>query len=704
MAGFDQPAYVLSLDGRFVWVNGACEELFGRPAGQLLTLRFVDLTHPDDQAGDRQRLDRLIFGGVRWLQADKRFVRPDGSVVWVRLNVHRPWDDPQAATRQLAASLLVLAREIGIDAAGRQALQRSERQLRLALEGSRAGSWDWNLQTDIVEYSASFARLLRYSGDDFARAFLFRDRLHPRDRDRVLEAVQRALQSDQAFDEAYRLRCFDGRWRWFRGRGMAIRDAQGIARHFSGILFDWHEQRRQQLLLQRSERRMAHLARHDPLTGLPNRMLWNEQLRLALADAQRHGERLALLMLDLDRFKDVNDTLGHATGDALLAAVGQRLRHRLREGDTLARLGGDEFVVLMRHVGQPTDAATLARAIIETLGAPWSSPRGQEIQIGVSVGIALVPEHGTEAQALLGAADAALYRAKELGRGTFAYFTQELTQAAARRMAIESRLRRAVRQQRLDVAVQPQFRFGHSAPCGGEALLRWHDEELGTVPPSECIPVAEACGLIEPIGRWVLDQALATVAQWRASGWFDAYIAVNVSARQFAHGDLPGDVMQALQRYGLPGDALELEVTESALLDPGADTVAALERLRRVGVRVAIDDFGIGYSSLGYLHRLPVDVIKIDRSFVQNLQASEETRRLCAAIVAMAHHLGLQVVAEGVETEMQHDVLNALGCERYQGYWCDGHPQPAAAVWQRWCCSALGRSTDERGIRASPAE
>ncbi|WP_185970541.1 putative bifunctional diguanylate cyclase/phosphodiesterase [Tepidimonas sediminis] len=684
MAGCDQPAYVLALDGRFLWVNAACEGLFGRPVPELLRLRFQDLTHPDDHAGDRQRIGRLIAGEVRWLQVDKRFVRPDGASVWVRLNVHRPWRETSAARPELDERLLVLAREIGLDDAGREALRRSERQLSLALEGSRAGSWDWNLQTDIVEYSASFARLLRYEGDDFHRDFLFRDRLHPADRERALAAVQRALATSEAFDEAYRLRCFDGRWRWFRGRGMAIRDAQGVARHFSGILFDWQDQRRQQLLLRRSERRMAHLARHDPLTGLPNRLLWNECLRGALAEAQRHGERLALLMLDLDRFKDVNDTLGHATGDALLAVVGARLRSRLREGDTLARLGGDEFVVLMRRLRDPADAAALARDIVETLARPWVSPVGHEIQIGTSVGIAVAPEHGTEAETLMGAADAALYRAKELGRGTFAYFTQELTQAAARRMRLESRLRRAAGEQRLRVVVQPQHRFGDAAPCGGEALLRWHDEELGAVSPAEFIPVAEACGLIEPIGRWVLEQALGIVATWRQAGWRDARIAVNVSARQFSRGDLVATVQAALARHGLGGDALELEVTESVLVDSGAEVAAALARLRAMGVIIAIDDFGIGYSSLGYLQRLPVDVIKIDRSFVRGLGRPDGDARLCAAIVAMAHHLHLGVVAEGVETAAQHDALQAMGCDRYQGYWQDGQPTEAMEVLARW--------------------
>lgn len=687
MTGFEQPAYVLALDGRFVWVNEACAGLFGRPAAELLRLRFQDLTHPDDHAGDRQRIGRLITGEVRWLRADKRFLRPDGSTVWVRLNVHRPWRDPAAATPELAERLLVLAREIGLDDAGREALQRSERQLTLALEGSRAGSWDWNLQTDIVEYSAGFAQLLGYTGDDFHRDFRFQERLHPADRLRVLDAVHDALDGPHAFDEAYRLRRFDGRWRWFRGRGMAIRDAQGVARHFSGILFDWHDQRRQQLQLRRNERRMAHLARHDPLTGLPNRLLWNERLAAALAQAQRHGERLALLMLDLDRFKDVNDTLGHATGDALLAAVGARLRQRLREGDTLARLGGDEFVVLMRRLRDPADAAALARDILEALASPWASPRGHEIQTGVSVGIAVAPEHGTEAETLMGAADAALYRAKELGRGTFAYFTQELTQAAARRMELEARLRRAVREQKLALQVQPQFAFGTRVPCGGEALVRWHDDELGPVSPAEFIPVAEACGLIDAIGRWVLERSLGIVAAWRRAGWRQARIAVNVSARQFSQGDLVAAVLGGLDAHGLPGDALELEVTESVLIDPGAGAAAALARLRAAGVSIAIDDFGIGYSSLGYLHNLPVDTVKIDRSFVQGLGQPGSAGRLCAAIVAMAHHLHLGVVAEGVETAAQHDALQVMGCDRYQGYWQGGRPTEAMEVLACWRAS-----------------
>ena len=683
MVGIDQPAYALALDGRFLWVNPACEAFFGRSTAELLRLRFADITHPDDRMGDGQRLARLVAGDAVAMQVDKRFVRPDGSTVWARLNVHRPQGVGDHSP-QRAEHLLVLARELGSDDASREALRRSEAQLRLALDASRAGTWDWNLLTDIVEYSDSFARLLRHEGGDFHRDFVFRERLHPTDRQRVLDAVQQALAHGGVFDECYRLRCFDGRYRRFRGRGMAYRAPDGRLLHFSGVLLDWHEPHRQQLLLQRSQRRMAHLARHDPLTGLPNRLHWNASLQDALLHAQRHGERIAVLMLDLDNFKDVNDSLGHAMGDALLTEVAHRLRQRLRSADTLARLGGDEFAVLMRHIQGPEAAASLARDLLEGVGQVWRSPVGEsEIPIGVSIGIALAPAHGVDSQTLMGSADAALYRAKALGRGTFSYFTPDLTQAAARRMRVEAALRRALSRGGLRLVFQPQYPMGQRAPIGAEALLRWHDPELGVVAPTELVVAAEASGLIASIGAWVLEHAVAAVAAWRSAGWTSVRVAVNVSARQFAQGNLGAQVLGLLERYHVPGEALEVEVTESSLLDGPAAAAATLAQLRQVGATVAIDDFGIGYSSLGYLQRLPVDRIKIDRSFVEKIDHSESERRLCAAIIAMAHHLGLGVVAEGVENEVQHAILSAMGCDAYQGYWQSGHPVPAEEILER---------------------
>lgn len=662
--------YLLRHDGRFLAVNRRFCELTGYPPEHLLARSFQDITHPDDSVGDQQRLARILDGQNQQLQVDKRFVRADGRVVWVRLSVRRIDAVPDAG----GPLLLVVAQEVGNDEAARAALARSESSLRLALEGSGTGLWDWDLKTDIVEFSQGFGRLLHYVGDDFRRDFHFRERLHPEDRDTVIAAVERSLRSDEAFDQPYRLRCFDEQFRWFQGRGMTHRGIDGRPERFSGILVDLQERYEVEQRLRDSERELSFLARHDALTGLPNRLLWGERLADALRDAQRHGQRLAILMMDLDRFKDVNDTLGHGVGDELLRHVAQRLLQRLRGGDTLARLGGDEFVWLMRSLSQPADAARLAQELLAVLGEPWVTEGGYEVHLGSSVGIALFPEHGHDGQALMKAADAALYRAKADGRGIYCYYSDDMTRHAAERLALESRLRQAVREGGFRLVFQPQWGVATDRLVGAEALLRWHDPVLGEVSPARFIPIAEACGLMGDIGAWVLEEAAAVLRRWMDGGWTEATMAVNVSPRQFLRGQLSEQLRAVLERHRLPPDALELEITEGLLMERSDTTQEVLREVRELGVRVAVDDFGVGYSSLAYLKRFAVHTLKIDRTFVAQLETDPEDREICAAIVAMGRALGVKVLAEGVETEGQWRLLAAMGCDLYQGFWRGGHP------------------------------
>lgn len=662
--------YVLDLDGRFVGVNDRFCRLLGYGQTQLLDMSFLDITHPDDQVGDRQRLTMLFDKQVDHLQVDKRFVRADGRLVWVRLGVRRM----ESRLTSGPPVLLGASQEVGIDEAARAALERSENSLRLALDGSGAGQWDWDLRTDVVEFSESFWRLMRYQGDDFRRDFHFPDRLHPDDLENTTSAVHRAIREGVPFDRVYRVRCFDGTCRWFHGRGMTHLDASGKPERFSGILFDIHEQQLVEQRLRESESELSFLARHDALTGLPNRMMWSERLSEALADVQRNGRQLAILMLDLDGFKNVNDTLGHGVGDDLLCHLSQRLSQRLRAGDTLARLGGDEFVWLMRGLSGSEDAARLAQELVSLLSEPWINQQGHEVHIGTSIGIALYPEHGRDEQTLMKAADAALYRAKADGRGTFAYFSDDMTRLATERLQLEGRLRQAVREGAFRLVFQPQWELATRRLVGAEALVRWHDEHLGEVSPARFIPVAEACGLMGDIGAWVLDRACATLRRWMDAGWSEASMAINVSPRQFHRGLLIGQLNDALRQYRLPPDSLELEITEGLLMERSELTMDVLHQIRQLGIRVAVDDFGVGYSSLAYLKRFAVHTLKIDRTFVSPLETDAEDRAICSAIVAMGHTLGVKVLAEGVETEAQWRCLADMGCDHYQGYWRGGHP------------------------------
>jgi diguanylate cyclase (GGDEF)-like protein/PAS domain S-box-containing protein len=654
--------FLLDPNGRLVYANPYFCRLLGRSESELHQQRVLDLTHPDDRVGGRERMDRLLSGQLPRMRVDKRYLRPDGSVVWARLTIQRV---------EVAGlvHLLVVAHEVGEDGATREALRRSEASLRLALAGGGAGLWDWNLHTDIVEYSDAFARLLQYRGDDFHRDFLFRDRLHPDDREAALAAVANAIDHGAPFDCHYRLLCFDGRYRWFQGRGMSHVGDDGQRERFSGILIDLDERLQTEAKLRSSEAELAFLAHHDTLTHLPNRLLWVQRLEQALHEAQRDNTRLAVLLLDLDHFKDVNDSYGHAVGDELLCHMAQRLENRLRQGDTLARLGGDEFVLLMRSLQHPEDAARLAQNLIETLAEPWRSEHGFEMTLGVSVGIALYPEHGQDANVLLQGADAALYRAKGDGRGVFRYFADDMTRAARERLQLESSLRRALACQHFELHYQPQVDLASGRVVGAEALLRWNDPVLGGVTPDRFIPVAEACGLMVELGAWVLGQACAAWARWQAAGWGHLQVAVNVSPRQFQQGDLVACVTDCLLRHGMPAHALELEITEGVLMERGDEALRILHRLHDLGVSVAVDDFGTGYSSLAYLKRFPVDVLKIDRGFIMDIPGDKDDVEITAAIIAMGQSLGLQLVAEGVEDELQWAFLREHGCHRFQGYY-----------------------------------
>lgn len=430
--------------------------------------------------------------------------------------------------------------------------------------------------------------------------------------------------------------------------------------------------------LKSSEAELEFLAHHDPLTRLPNRLLLLSRLEYSIERAQRENKQLALLMLDLDRFKDVNDSFGHLAGDELLQQAAARLTERLRSVDTVTRLGGDEFTVLLEEIAHPEDAARVADEIISALSEPWHLANGIEVRISVSVGITLFPEHGNTPVELLQQADAALYQAKAEGRGRFTYFSENLTRAARERIELESRLRRAITQNELRVYYQPQMDIASGRMTGAEALVRWQDPVEGLIPPSRFITVAEETGLIGAVGDWVLKEACLQGRRWIEAGMPELTLAVNVSSYQFLSGNLVEAVTHTLASTGFPAARLELELTESALMDRHKETVDTLNRLRKLGVRLAIDDFGTGYSSLAYLKRFPLDVLKIDKSFVEDIPENQDDREIAAAIIVMAHTLRFKVLAEGVETAEQLAFLQDQGCDSYQGF-LKSPPLPADA-------------------------
>jgi diguanylate cyclase (GGDEF)-like protein len=412
----------------------------------------------------------------------------------------------------------------------------------------------------------------------------------------------------------------------------------------------------------RAEKQIAHMARHDALTDLPNRVLLRERLAQAL-EGRAEGERLAVLYLDLDHFKSVNDTLGHQIGDELLKTVAERLRRSIRDVDTVARVGGDEFAIIQTGVAQPTDTALLARSICETIKEPFDL-HGHAVISDTSIGIALAPGDAIDPLELLKNADMALYRAKADGRGTYRFFEPEMDARMKLRRSLELALRRALANGEFELHYQPLVSLEDRRITCCEALLRWRHPERGIVPPAEFIPIAEEIGLIVPLGEWVLRKACADATCFPA----DTKVAVNLSPIQVMNPNLVGVVIGALAAAGLPANRLEIEITESVLMQNSETTLATLHQLRELGVSISMDDFGTGYSSLSYLRSFPFDKIKIDRCFISGLAAGDDSAAIVLAIAGLARNLGMVTTAEGVETKQQLQQVKALGCSEMQGF------------------------------------
>jgi diguanylate cyclase (GGDEF)-like protein len=430
--------------------------------------------------------------------------------------------------------------------------------------------------------------------------------------------------------------------------------------------------------LQEANAELQRIVLHDALTQLPNRVLLADRIEQAVQACKRNSTVCAVLFIDLDRFKTVNDSLGHFVGDELLRAVAERLRSAVREEDTVARLGGDEFVILLRGVAHADDAVQVAKKIIEVVSQPVRS-HGHEMHVTCSVGVSLYPHHGESAEALITSADVAMYHVKKARRNDFELFTAEMKLFFPRRLALENELRKALERKQFVLHYQPQVDVMSGELTGVEALLRWHHPEKGMVMPSEFIPLAEETGLIVPLGRWVLHEACSQNKAWQRQGLRAPRVAVNISGVQFQQKDLVDSIAQALRVSGLDPRCLELEITESVIMHNASEAIVMLEKLGQMGVDISIDDFGTGYSSLSYLKRFSIDKLKIDQAFIRNVSSDQDDAAIVKAIIALAHSLRLRVVAEGVEHAEQLQFLRSLGNDEYQGYF-HSRPLPAAEL------------------------
>ena len=554
------------------------------------------------------------------------------------------------------------------------ALQLSEGRLSSLLSLSADWIWEQDAELRFTYFSDGIEAATGIS----PTLLIGRQRLASDDYDAPADAVaayEACIDGRKAFrDFTYGYRRTDGVQRYIRISGEPVFDDGGNFQGYRGVGRDVTE-------VTIAERKVHELARYDSLTNLPNRNMFLGELDRTITRARRHDEKFAVCFVDLDRFKVINDTLGHDAGDELLKVMAERLGGAVREGDLVARLGGDEFVVLLRGEFDAADLDSVAQKALAAIGEPVVI-HGCSFLVTGSIGVALFPADGQDAATLLRRADAAMYLAKDRGKNNVQVYTAALADTAARQFELETALRLALSRNELLLHYQPKIEIASGRMLGVEALVRWAHPTRGLVPPGDFIPLAEERGLIVPIGRWVIQAACRQIRDWRSAGLRAPSVAVNLSARQFVSDTLVEDLVHALALYGLAPPDLEVELTESVLMADPQRANEVLGQLHAMGVRISIDDFGTGYSSLSYLKRFPAHTVKIDRSFISGLPSDPDDTAITQAVIAMAHSLGLTVVAEGVETAEQLDLLRHMGCDEAQGYLL-GRPMPAADLQAR---------------------
>jgi diguanylate cyclase (GGDEF)-like protein/PAS domain S-box-containing protein len=649
---------------RILAVNDAAVGQYGWSRAQLLSMTVLDLLPPEDRPAF---LAELLSPGAAPPVLGRHLTR-DGSLLSVEVQTDAFLFDGRPAT-------LALARDVTERERLEAALAITGDQLREAQAVAKVGIWAWDIADDQVRWSDELYRIFGLSPQVFPGTYDgYLAHVHPDDRAMVEATVERSLRTLEPFDFTHRCIVPEGGIRWLQCRGR-VRSLDGRPVQMTGACQDVTAQRE-------AAEALSKLALHDPLTALPNRSLFMDRLGQALRRLDRRDRVLAVLFVDLDRFKGINDRFGHAVGDEMLMAVGGRLREVLRPHDTVARLGGDEFVVLCEDLEDDRAAVRVAERVLVALDRPVVCG-GQDVVCSASIGIALTRRSDVTPDALLRDADMAMYRAKETGRHRIEVFDNSARLRTQARIQTAEELRQAVEANQLRVVYQPIVHLGQATPAGVEALVRWQHPRRGLLAPAEFIQVAEDTGLVVPLGAWVLRQACRDLTEiLDGVGQPDLIVSVNLSARQLTTPGLLGMVESVLKEFGLAPWRLCFEITESVLMDDVDTAIALLSDLRALGVRLAIDDFGTGYSSLGYLRRFPVDIVKLDRAFVAGLGTDTAADAITAAVINLGHALDLSVIAEGVETEEQLTVLRALRCDRAQGYlWSAPQSPEALAEW-----------------------
>ena len=663
---------LLKADGtrQYTFVSEGVRGVFGVSPQEVMADSSLlrTLRHPDDDVMVEQRLRETANQSVAVID-QFRICTPDGTVKWVEVTSSLVSQDEHGSLRcgvlfDITDRKLAEAR-----------VSETEQRWKLALEGVGDGVWDWYVQTGVEYFSKRCKEMYGYTDADvdmLDRADAFDAMTHPDDVDQMARDRQAHFDGlTPTYVNEHRVRCKNGSWKWVLTRGMVIsRDAQGKPLRMIGTHTDITERKQSEALIWQQ-------ANFDTLTGLPNRRMLRDRLEQEILKCKRDDTKLAILFVDLDHFKEVNDSLGHDNGDRLLVEVAARLRSCLRETDTVARMGGDEFTVLLPELADTAGLEYVAQKLLMAMSGAFQLG-DEQVFVSASIGISLCPDDAMQVEQLFKNADQALYAAKGAGRNRYSYFKPAMQEAAQVRARLASDLRGGLQAGQFELHYQPIVALRTAAVHKAEALLRWRHPVRGMVSPATFIPIAEGSGSILEIGEWVFRQAADQVQRWRTELHPDFQISVNKSPVQFQQAaQVHNGWIKHLTELGLPGRSIVIEITEGLLLETDERVTAQLLDFHDAGIEVALDDFGTGYSSLSYLQRFDIDFLKIDQSFVRHLIPESTDLALCKAIIVMAHELGMQVIAEGVETEVQSELLTAAGCDFGQGYWF-AKPMPAA--------------------------
>jgi len=645
--------------GGYVHSNPAFCTMVGYSDAELQSMTYRDITHPDDMDAHVKMREDMMAGRIDFYGLTKRYIRRDGAIVWARLTVTAMREGPGNELRFTVA--------VVEDVTERKRLEDHMRLAATVFESTGEGLFVTDEKRRIIHVNPAFTELTGYPADEVIG--------------RTPKFLASGRHTPEFYDVIFKTLAETGKWQgeiWNRRKTgemfaewlniSVVRNEQGELTNYVAVFSDITSRKQ-------DEERLSYQANHDPLTRLPNRTLFQERLSRALTRAHRNQSIVALLFIDLDFFKQVNDTLGHLAGDFLLQQVAERLTSCVRQGDTVARLAGDEFTVILEDISEPRDGAVVAHKILSLLAEPFDL-QGREARISSSIGVALYPSDGGDAQTLIKLADAAMYRAKHQGRNACRFHSETVNAQAFERLALEGALRHAVERREFLLHYQPIFEARSGKVVAVEALLRWRHPEFGMIMPNQFLPLAEETGLILPVGRFVLEEACRQAKSWLDAGHAGLKVGINLSNRQLRAPELIEDIAAALESSALPPGSLELDVPESAIIDKGQEVDAIFTQFKTLGVHMAIDAFGSGYSSFAFLRKLPSNTLKIDQSFVRDAASGAEESEIVTAIVAVARGLHLSVVAPGIETQEQLDHLAKYDCDMVQGF-LFAHPMPA---------------------------